>query len=77
MEEIYLLNSIRLEKLKPAQCRHCQKMFVVVQIHHVAEQSGNEHHHEATLDDADDSERLFCPYCGAKLGPHPSQPIGR
>jgi len=76
MEEIYLISSIHLEKLKPVRCRHCQRMFVVVEIHRVPEESG-EHHYAATLDDADHSEHLFCPYCGTNLAPYPSQPIGR
>ena len=75
MEEICLMGSFYLERLKPVRCRSCQRMFVIVEVHRVPEESG-EHHYAATLDDAGNSEHLFCPYCGTNLGIL-HQPVGR
>lgn len=64
MKRIYLFSTLNIREIeKASECSVCGRMFAVVRIKKVSEQSGGESHYSGHLDGPDGIVDFGCPYC--------------
>lgn len=66
MEKIWLQHQVNIGDVgKPQKCKKCGRMFAILRIRKMPEESG-EYHYVAYIDD--DIEDAPCPYCAQENG---------